>query len=222
MLRIAITDDHTLFRKSLGLLLNSFHDIQVCIEASDGTKLLQKLPATEADIILLDLQMPEMDGYTTANKIKELYPHIKILVLTHMNETDTIRKVVKLGVHGFFTKNTPPKELEDAIWKLKDNGFYFEKSLTSVVDEILNTKDISGLAENKGIAFTNRELEIIILVAQGLKAKEIAETLFISTKTVNSHKQNIQQKYGFDNLMSAILYCVHNNIIDLDQITIKK
>ena len=80
----------------------------------------------------------------------------------------------------------------------------------------------SGLAENKGIAFTNRELEIIILVAQGLKAKEIAETLFISTKTVNSHKQNIQQKYGFDNLMSAILYCVHNNIIDLDQITIKK
>ena len=125
MLRIAITDDHTLFRKSLSLLISSFKNMQVVIEASNGIELLDKLQTIPVDILLLDLQMPEMDGFETYKEVKELYPNIKTLVLTLMNETDTIKKVVKMGVQGYFTKNTPPKELEDAIWKLKDDGFYF-------------------------------------------------------------------------------------------------
>lgn len=216
MLRIAITDDHTLFRKSLGLLINSFHDMQVVAEAPNGIVLLEKLEHAPVDVLLLDLQMPEMDGFETCQKVKILYPDIKILVLTLMNETDIIKRVVKMGVQGYFTKNTPPKELEDAIWKLEDNGFYFEKNLTSVIREILN--NIETNIEKKEIHFTERELEIIILTAQGLKAKEIADTLFISTKTVNAHKQNIQQKYGFDNMMTTILYCVDQKIIDFNTI----
>lgn len=141
MLRIAITDDHTLFRKSLGLLINSFENMQVVAEASNGIELLDKLQTVSVDILLLDLQMPEMDGFETSQKVKELYPKIKTLVLTLMNETDTIKKVVKMGVQGYFTKNTPPKELEDAIWKLQDNGFYFEKSLSAVINEILNNPE---------------------------------------------------------------------------------
>lgn len=125
-----------------------------------------------------------------------------------------------MGVQGYFTKNTPPKELEDAIWKLKDNGFYFEKNLSAVITEILNNPDLK-LVENKEINFTERELEIIELTAQGLKAKEIADTLSISTKTVNTHKQNIQQKYNFDSMMSAILYCIHQKIIDFNTIKSK-
>lgn len=216
MLRIAITDDHTLFRKSLGLLINSFDSMHVVAEASNGLDLLEKLEHTPVDILLLDLQMPEMDGFETSQKIKKLYPNIKILVLTLMNETDTIKRVVKMGVQGYFTKNTPPKELEDAIWKLKDNGFYFEKSLTNVINEIRDNSEKN--IEKKEIQFTEREIEIIILTAQGLKAKEIADELFISTKTVNTHKQNIQQKYGFDNMMTAILYCVDQKIIDFNTI----
>ena len=215
MLRIAITDDHTLFRKSLSLLVNSFENMQVVAEVSNGIELLDKLKSVPIDILLLDLQMPEMDGFETSRKVKELYPNIKTLVLTLMNETDTIKKVVKMGVQGYFTKNTPPKELEDAIWKLEDDGFYFEKNLSAVITEILNNSDLKQV-ENKEINFTERELEIIKLTAQGLKAKEIANTLSISTKTVNTHKQNIQQKYNFDSLMSAILYCIHQKIIDFN------
>ena len=217
MLRIAITDDHTLFRKSLGLLINSFENMQVVAEASNGIELLDKLQTVSVDILLLDLQMPEMDGFETYEKVKESYPKIKTLVLTLMNETDTIKKVVKMGVQGYFTKNTPPKELENAIWKLKDDGFYFEKNLSAVITEILNNSDLKQ-TENQEINFTDRELEIIELTAQGLKAKEIADTLFISTKTVNTHKQNIQQKYNFDSMMSAILYCIHQKIIDFNTI----
>lgn len=217
MLRIAITDDHTLFRKSLELLINSFENMQVVAEASNGIELLDKLQTVSVDILLLDLQMPEMDGFETYEKVKESYPKIKTLVLTLMNETDTIKKVVKMGVQGYFTKNTPPKELENAIWKLKDDGFYFEKNLSAVITEILNNSDLKQ-TENQEINFTDRELEIIELTAQGLKAKEIADTLFISTKTVNTHKQNIQQKYNFDSMMSAILYCIHQKIIDFNTI----
>ncbi len=220
MLRIAITDDHTLFRKSLELLINSFKNMQVVVKASNGIELLEKLQTTHVDILLLDLQMPIMDGFETNKKVKELYPNIKTLVLTLINETDTIKKVVNMGVQGYFTKNTLPKELEDAIWKLEDNGFYFEKNLSAVITEILNNPDLK-LVENKEINFTEREIEIINLTAQGLKAKEIADTLSISTKTVNTHKQNIQQKYNFDSMMSAILYCIHQKIIDFNTINPK-
>src|SRR5690606_11850429 len=113
-----------------------------------------------------------------------------------------IKKVVKMGVQGYFTKNTPPKELEDAIWKLQDNGFYFEKSLSAVINEILNNP-VSKLTTQEKISFSEREIEIISLTAQGLKAKEIADTLSISTRTVNTHKQNIQQKNHVDSMMSA-------------------
>jgi len=220
MLRIAITDDHTLFRKSLGLLVNSFKNMQVVIEASNGIELLEKLQNTPVDILLLDLQMPEMDGFETSLKIKELYPKIKTLVLTLMNETDIIKKIVNMGVQGYFTKNTPPKELEEAIWKLESDGFYFEKSLTKVFQEILKNTP-SQPSSQEEIIFTKRELEVILLTAKGLKAKEIADTLFISTRTVNTHKQNIQQKYHFDSMMTAILYCIQQNIIDLNTIQLK-
>lgn len=217
MLKIAITDDHTLFRRSLALLINSFENMQVAAEAANGIELLEKLKSVKVDVLLLDLQMPEMDGFETIQKVKELCPNLKILILTHMNDTDTIKKIVRMGVQGFFTKNTPPKELENAIWKLEDNGFYFEKSLGIVVNEILNNSDLK-ITDNKEIHFTERELEIIKLTAQGLRPKDIAKILFISTKTINAHKQNIQQKYNFDNMMAAILYCVRQEIIDLNTI----
>lgn len=215
MLRIAITDDHTLFRKSLGMLVNSFADMQVVLEASNGLELLEKLQNTAADILLLDLQMPEMDGFETARRIKERYPEMKILILTLMSETDIIDRVIKIGVNGYFTKNTPPLELEHAIWNLSHDGFYFEDSLSTVINKILNNSE-AGNVTKETINFTERELEIIKLTAEGFKAREIAETLYISPKTVNNHKQNIQNKYPFDSMMSVILYCLNNRLIDVD------
>ncbi len=220
MLQIAITDDHTLFRKSLKMLINSFENMEVILEAANGIELLERLETRIPDILLLDLQMPEMDGFDTCVKVKEKYPGIKILVLTLLNESETIKKVVKMGVQGYFTKNTPPSELENAIWNLKDDGFYFENSLAVAIEEILNNST-STIERSQKIRFTERELEIIMLTAKGLKAKEIADTLFISAKTVNAHKQNIQQKYDFDSMMSAIIYCIHQNIINLTDISQK-
>lgn len=216
MLRIAITDDHTLFRKTLALLIREFKDMAVVLEASNGAELLQRLEYIPVDILLLDLQMPVMDGFETYQNIKERFPHIKTAILTLMRDTDTIKKVIRMGAQGYFTKNTPPKELEDAIWNLKDNGFYFEQGLASVIDEIKVNLNVD--VESMEIQFTERELDIIELTAKGIKPKDIANKLSISTKTINAHKQNIQRKYNFPDMMSAILYCVKYGIIDLNKI----
>ncbi len=215
MLKIAITDDHTLFRKSLGMLLNSFNNTQVVLEASNGSELLEKLKTTNVDILLLDLQMPVLDGFETSRHVKEKYPEIKILILTLMSGADIIEKVINMGVNGYFTKNTPPNELENAIWNLKEDGFYFEDSLSQVINKILSTTDNQTIKEHE-VLFTERELEIIKLTAEGFKAREISEKLFISPKTVNNHKQNIQNKYKFENMMTAILYCINHNLINVD------
>lgn len=221
MLRVAITDDHTLFRKSLGMLVNNFADMQVVLEAGNGSELLEKLQNNPADILLLDLQMPEMDGFETAKRIKECYPEMKILILTLMSETDIIDRVIKMGVNGYFTKNTPPHELENAIWNLSNDGFYFEDSLSTVINKILNDTETETTPEET-INFTERELEIIKFTAEGFKAREIAEALYISPKTVNNHKQNIQNKYQFESMMTAILYCLNNRLIDVDLNSSKK
>lgn len=215
MLKIALTDDHTLFRKSLGLLINSFEGMEIVAEAANGLELLKKLETTEVDILLLDLQMPEMDGFETCIRIKQHYPNIKILILTLMNEAETIEKVFNMGVNGYFTKNTPPKELESAIWDLQNDGFYFEKSLSKVITEISSNSETPSFKKDT-VAFTDRELEIIQLTAQGLKSADIANQLFISPKTVNNHKQNIQQKYGFESMMTAVMYCVNHKLITID------
>lgn len=215
MLKIAITDDHTLFRKSLGMLLNSFNNMQVVLEASNGSELLEKLKTTNVDILLLDLQMPVLDGFETSRHVKEKYPEIKILILTLMSGADIIEKVINMGVNGYFTKNTPPNELENAIWNLKEDSFYFEDSLSQVINKILSTTDNQTIKEHE-VIFTERELEIIKLTAEGFKAREISEKLFISPKTVNNHKQNIQNKYKFENMMTAILYCINHNLINVD------
>ena len=220
MLRIAITDDHKLFRKSLAFLINNFEDMKVVLEASNGLELLEKLETTSVDILLLDLEMPEMDGFETFRNIKERYPDIKTIVLTMLDESDTIRQVVKMGVQGYFTKNTPIEELEEAIWKLEDDGFYFEKGLVHVIQAILENSEPD--INNKEFSFTDRELEVLRLTAKGIKTKDIADSLNISTKTVNTHKQNIQQKYGFKDVISAVLYAVKLGIIDINAINFKK
>ena len=216
MLRIAITDDHTLFRKSLAFLIEDFEGMEVVLEAGNGVELLDKLKTTPVDILLLDLQMPVMNGFETFKNVKEQYPNIKTAILTLMKDADVIREVIKMKAHGYFTKNTSPKELENAIWNLKDNGFYFEQGLASVIKEIQANMDID--IDSMDIQFTEREMEIIKLTAKGIKPKDIADMLTISTKTVNAHKQNIQQKYDFPDMIPAILYCVKKEIIDIDEI----
>ncbi len=214
MLRIAITDDHTLIRKSLILLVGSFEDVEVVIEAGNGIELLEKLQTQTVDILLLDLQMPEMDGFETSSKINELYPDVKILVLTFRDEVDTIKKLIQLGVQGYFTKNTAPSELKNAIMKINDGGFYFEKSLTAIVQNILDDAPKTPKAKEL-LIFTDRELDIVRLTLKEYSGIQIANKLCISPKTVEKHKRNLMEKIGAKNFIGVITYALIHDFLSL-------
>lgn len=217
MLRIAIADDHILFRKSLKLLIASFDNMEVVAGASNGIELLEKLETTSADILLLDLQMPEMDGFETCWRVNELYPEIKILVLTLRDDIETIREVMQLGVQGYFTKNTDPSELKNAILKLNDDGFYFEKSLTSIIQDILNFPSLESEAVHP-IIFSDREMEIVRLTLKEYSGSEVAAKLSISPKTVEKHKRNLMGKIGSKNFIGVITYALLHNLLSLDEL----
>ncbi|RYD98172.1 MAG: response regulator transcription factor [Sphingobacteriales bacterium] len=218
MLRIAITDDHTLFRKSLGLLINNFDGMQVILEAQNGAELLEGLKHTKVDILLLDLQMPVMDGFETSKILQTEYPAIKTLVLTQLNERDTISRVLKSGVQGFFTKNTDPIELKNAINKLNNNGFYFENSFASIIHGIAKEMEInSAVSENKPL-FSAREHEILRLTLKEYSGSSIGEMLNISPKTVEKHKANLMEKTGAQNFIGVITYALQHEIISIDDL----
>lgn len=217
MIRIAITDDHTLFRKSLSLLVGSFENTQVVVEAANGKELLEKLQSVPVDIVLLDLQMPEMDGFETSLKINELYPDVKILILTLQKEEEAIKKVMEQGVHGYFTKNTDPSELKNAIVKLSDGGFYFEKSLSDIIQHILEDSSIIPNTQ-KSLIFTEREMDIVRLTLKEYSGTQIAYELNISPKTVEKHKRNLMEKTGSKNFIGVIMCALVNEFITLDEV----
>lgn len=217
MLRVAVTDDHTLFRKSLSFLINSFKNMEVVLEASNGQELLEKLKHQSIDILLLDLQMPKMDGFQTYQRLNAEYPDIKVLVLTFLNEVEIIRKIMELGVHGYFTKNTDPNELERAILKLNEDGFYFEKSLANIIKDIIDKPSLNVSVEQP-VAFTERETEILRLTLKEYSGIEIADTLYISPKTVEKHKRNLMEKTQSKNFIGVIMYAFSYNILSLNEL----
>jgi DNA-binding NarL/FixJ family response regulator len=217
MIKIAITDDHTIFRKSLLLLINTFGEIQVVMEAANGRELLDQLPHMHVDIVLLDLQMPEMDGFATCEELHQSYPDIKILILSHLDTVDTITKVMDLGVDGYFTKSANPAELKQAILNLNEKGFYFEKKLSAVIEEILDSKP-NRAKEEQPANITRREIEIIKLSAAELSGKEIAHRLSISLRTVEVHKKNLMEKTASKNFLGVVLYALSHELLSLSDL----
>ena len=216
MLKIGITDDHALFRKSLSFLIESFTGMQVIIEAKNGLDLLEQLKNKSIDILLLDLQMPKMDGFETCLKINELYPKIKILILTLKNDPATIQKAIHLNVQGFFSKNTDPIELKTAISKLNANGFYFEKGLSSVIEKSLAKTNISE--HRNSLSLTDREMQVLQLTLQELNGKETAERMHISPRTVEKHKKNLMIKTKSKNFIGVIIYALNHQFLKLEDL----
>jgi len=217
-LKIGITDDHALFRKSLKFLINSFENMEVKLEAEHGIDLLEKLKTTSIDVLLLDLQMPKMDGFETCKKLNELYPEIKILVLTHLEEQETIRRVLNLNIQGYFTKNTDPQELKGAILQLSNNGFYFEKNLTSIINFIKNNPKPKLKGEIKKL-FSKREKQVLKLTIKENSGVEIADKLCISPKTVEQHKRNLMHKTDSKNFIGVIIFALVHNLVSIKNIT---
>ncbi len=214
-INIVITDDHKLFRKGMCALLSEFDFINEINEAGNGIELLElletftKLP----HLILLDLNMPKMDGVETQKRIRELYPEIKIIILTMEDDEQFIIHLINEGVNGYLLKDAEPEELETAIKKVIGQDFYFSEGISGLLLRNLMKRDHTKISEDEPL--NERELQILSLICHEKTASEIAGELNLSARTVEGYKRKLLEKTHTKNMAGLVLYAVKNNIIPL-------
>lgn len=208
---ILIADDHTMFLDGISALLEKEKDITVIGKAENGIKALEILKVDAIDLVILDLSMPEMDGIELAKQIKKNYKKVKTLVVsTHANK-QIISRLIRIGVNGYLVKNADKSEFLVAIHSIIKNKDYFSEEIAE--KHLDNCKHIEK--QNEQIfELSNREKEILVLVAQEFTAAEIAEKTFISLNTVNTHRRNLLSKLNAKNTAGLVKYAVENGFVD--------
>ncbi len=208
---IAVVDDQVMFRAGLISLLSEFEELNVMIEAGNGKELVEKLKKKKPDVVLLDLEMPEMDGTETLAYLKATHPGIRVLILTMHNEEAIIAHMIESGAHGFLVKNDPIETLVDAIFSVMDTGYYLDERVShALVQRLMLGKKIKPNFEKVGL--TERELQVIQLLCQELSAREIAEKMNLSQRTVEGHRESVLQKIKAKNTVGIVMYAIKNGL----------
>jgi len=210
-IRIIIADDHQLFRNGLKILLNAFPEFEVTAEASNGVEFLRILQDTKAEIVLMDINMPEMDGIEATRKGLKICPGLDIIALSMYGEEEYYNKMVDSGAKGFILKDSDISEVKEAILTVRKGGNYFSQELLYHVIQRIKHRE----SENKSANLSKREREILLKICEGLSNQEIAETLFISKRTVDKHRANLLGKTNSKNTASLILFAIKNKLIEI-------
>lgn len=210
-IRIIIADDHQLFRNGLKILLDAFEGFSVVGEAGNGQDLIKIIKETPCDIILMDIDMPVMDGIEATRRVLEIEPDIHIIAVSMYGEEDYYDKMVDAGAKGFLLKDSDINEVKEAIINVFNGGNYFSQELLYNVIQKIKTRE----NETKMANLSKRETEILYKICEGLSNQEIADTLFISKRTVDKHRANLLSKTNSKNTASLILYAIKNKIIEI-------
>lgn len=211
-IRVMIADDHSLIREGLKQLLEFDGSIEIVGEASNGVECLEKLNESNPEVLLLDINMPEKNGIEVLKQMKADQSEIKVLILTVHNEMDYLMKAVDIGVDGYILKDSESSELKKAIRAVKDGENYIQPSLIPALNSQLLSRDTD---KDRISLLTNRELEVLVQVANGMFNKEIATNLNISERTVKNHISNIFKKIDVSDRTQAAVFAIKNNIIKL-------
>lgn len=216
--RIAVTDDEDLFRKGLTRILSDVDKVEILFDARNGRDLLDKLQGHKGqpDLVLLDLQMPEMDGVDTLRVLSKTYPALKVVILTSHYNATMILKMIELGACAFLAKNTPLEELVATIKNVIDNGFHYDSFTVKLLWE--RTKGERPPADEGDKALTKREREVLELIGKQYTNKEIADELHISPRTVEGHRNRMLEKTGSKNTVGLILYAIERGIVELENV----
>lgn len=205
-IKVIIADDHHLVRKGFRALLEEIPGIRVVGDVANGLELLDLLENSSADVILLDVEMPGMGGIEACGKIQAQFADNKVIMLTMRNEAEIVKQSVANGARGFLFKNTSTAELQEAIQKVASGQTYFSSEVTMLLlSQTQINPALTGLTE--------REIEIIRLVAEGFSSTEIGEKLFISPRTVDTHRNNILQKLDLPNVAALVRFAMQHKLV---------
>lgn len=219
LIKVILVDDHQIILDGLANMLLEAEDIKLCGLASDYNKAIEIVKQTGPDVIITDLSLPGKSGIDLIRKICECYPSIRILVLSMYVSEDYIYNALRAGAYGYLPKqDTTKKELIKAIRTLYKGEQYFSESIAQVITRIYSqsiAKSSDNLSISKSHTLTHREREILRLYAEGLSNQEISDQLNISVRTVETHKNNIMQKFNFRSTVDMVKFAIRNNLAEL-------
>ena len=210
MIKILIVDDHAILRAGIRALLKLHADFDVIGEAADGSEALDMIKSCAPDVVLMDLNMPGMDGLVTTRKISELHPETKVLVLTQHENREYVLPVLEAGAAGYVLKRAPDDTLITAIECVHGGGTFLDPRISDVLAEAMQRK---GAPVDPYDSLSEREREILILLAEGCPYKEIANKLFISVKTVEFHRSNLMGKLNLSNRSDITRFAMRRKLI---------
>jgi DNA-binding NarL/FixJ family response regulator len=211
-IKVAIADDHTLFRAGVKTALSIKKDVELVAEADNGMQLLNLLKHIEPDVILLDIQMPIMDGIQTLPEIRKLYPHVKVIILSMHNDQSMISKLMEIGANSYLTKNSDSETIYQAIKTCYEQEFFFNELTNKALLSGLRTKRTDGHSFHEAM-LTEKELTVLKLMCEERTTKEIADIVEISPRTVEAIRDKLKTKTGSKSMAGLVMYAIKNKII---------
>lgn len=212
-IRIALVDDHLLFRKGIGNLLSEFSDIHIVFDAANGVELQKQLALyPDIDVILMDITMPQMNGYVSTSWVKTNYPLVHILALSMLDDDDAVIGMLRAGAGGYVIKESSPAELYHAINEIKSKGVFINEMVSGKM-----LRNVQGIGDMKNqLQLTERELEFINLCASELTYKEIADKMAIAARSVENYRENIFEKLQVKSRVGLVLFGIKHKLIKTD------
>lgn len=211
-MRILIVDDHLLFGQSLAALLTESENVEVVATVGNGRAALLKLTSNEVDVVITDLQMPEIGGVELALQIRQHYPHIKVMILSMIDEAELIREALRAGVLGFGSKTIDKWELSKALTMIEKEEVYLSPTIIQELSRVPATHHTEVISST--LVLSEREIEVLKLIAQEMNTNEIAEKLFVSVNTIETHRKNLLKKLGVKNSIGLIKFAIRHGLVD--------
>jgi DNA-binding NarL/FixJ family response regulator len=213
-IKVAIADDHKIFRKGVILSLRTYPNIKFVQEAENGDELLAGLDESQPDIVLMDLRMPQKDGIETTKLISKQYPNIKVLVLTMYEDERFVSHLMENGANGYLLKSADPSEIKKAIMEVMARGYYLNNFVNRVLLKKSHARAKTIPSLNSEVVLNDKEREVIRLLCMEYTAQEIAQKMEISPRTVEAIKDRLMERFGTRNTAGLVFFAVKNNLID--------
>ena len=213
-IKVVIADDHALFRAGVKTALSIKKDVELIAEADNGMQLLNLLRHLEPDVVLLDIQMPIMDGIATLPEIRKLYPNVKVIILSMHNDHSMISKLMEIGANSYLTKNSDSETIYSAIKTCYEQEFFFNELTNKALLSGLRSRRSDTIGIPQEVNLTDKELTILKLMCEEKTTKEIADLVDISPRTVEAIRDKLKTKTGAKSMAGLVMYALKNGIID--------
>jgi DNA-binding NarL/FixJ family response regulator len=216
IIKIAIADDHKIFRDGIKMALSPKENLKMIWEAEDGKDLIHKMTIKRPDVLLMDIRMPEIDGINAIEMLRKEYDDLKIIVLSMYDDQQMISKMMEMGANAYLTKTTDPDEIYEAILTCMNEDFYFNQLVNNaVMGKLMQKKNIrKHYGSNIPISFSEKELKILQLLGEDKTTEEISKIIFLSPRTIETIRQNMKNKVGAKTIGGLLMYGMRNKMIE--------